>query len=361
MWVRKIGSRYRAAYRDGAGREHSKRFDRLGDAQSWAREQERRVRLSRHYDPRAGQQTVASYCELAWWPNRSTERTTAATDRGRLDNHVLKHWGDWPIASISPSAVQAWVTSLVAKHGLAPATARSCHNLLRSILQDARRDGLIADNPATGVRLPKPAANREVYLSRDEIAAVCAELTADDAAIVIVLAYTGLRWGELAGLRANRLRMLERRLDVVETMTEIAGRREPKPWPKGRKRRTVPIASAALDALANYLGRHPARGAQLVFRDRRGEPLSRQWGRRHFRPAVEAALGRSDVRVHDLRHTCASWLVQAGVPLYEVGRILGHESTATTARYAHFAPDGFDRVLGALDERPAERRSSFDL
>jgi len=79
-----------------------------------------------------------------------------------------------------------------------------------------------------------------------------------------------------------------------------------------------------------------------MFTDGAGEPLSRhQWPRTAFRPAVAAALGRSDIRVHDLRHSYASWLVQAGVGLYQISALLGHTDPAITATYAHLGPDAF--------------------
>jgi site-specific recombinase XerD len=90
-----------------------------------------------------------------------------------------------------------------------------------------------------------------------------------------------------------------------------------------------------------------------VFTNGAGKPLSRhRWPRTAFRPAVASALGRTDVRVHDLRHSYASWLVQAGVGLYQVSALLGHADPATTARYAHLQPDAFGPTLSALNAHP---------
>jgi integrase len=66
----------------------------------------------------------------------------------------------------------------------------------------------------------------------------------------------------------------------------------------------------------------------------------------------KAAYGRAklaDLRVHDLRHTCASWLVQAGVPLLEVSKLLGHSTIETTERYAHLAPENLQAAVGVLN------------
>jgi integrase len=110
----------------------------------------------------------------------------------------------------------------------------------------------------------------------------------------------------------------------------------------------VPLASRVAAELKLALEEHPT---GLLFVDSRGGPLRRAHVRRRtWMPAVTAAkIGAPFPRWHDLRHTCASWLVQAGVPILEVSRILGHSNVTVTQPYAHLAPDQYDRVLEALD------------
>lgn len=333
---------WRAGYRDAQGTRHSRTFTARRDAVEWAAEQERDVRRGRHYAPRSGRVTVAEYAQV-WWAARVCEDTTRATDRGRMDRHVLPRWGGAGLESISPTAVQGWVRQLV-QGGLSPATARSCHQLLASVLESARRDGLVPDNPARGVRLPTVPPGREVYLTREQVEAVTARMDPDHAAVVLTLVWTGMRWGEVAGLHVTRVDLLRRRIDVVETLTEVGGTRAVKPYPKGKRRRTVPVPHVLVDVLAAYLARNPRARTDLLFAG-----LSRHtWARAHLRPAMVEA-GVPLVRVHDLRHTYASWLVQDGVSLVEVARLLGHQSVNTTARYSHLVPDAYDGVLSVLD------------
>ena len=364
---RRPSGRWRAAYRDPAGRRHSRTFDTKAAARAWAADQEQLVRRGRHRDPRSARQPLRDY-ERLWWAARVAETSTLTSDRGRLDKHVLAEWGEWPLDAISTTAVQGWVRRLV-RGGLAPATSRSCLQLLTSILESARLDGLLPDNPCRGVTTPPPAQGRETFLTREQVAATCERVEPDDEAVIITLAYTGMRWGELAGLHAGRLDLIRRRIEVAETLVEVSGARTVKGYPKGKKRRSVPLAEIVVQQVAAYLARHPARltgpcgfehqdgrrcdAGQLVFRHTAVGALSRHtWGRDVFAPAL-AAAGVPRCRVHDLRHTCASWLVQDGVPLFEVGRLLGHASVTTTERYAHFAPDRYDRVLAALDRGQA--------
>jgi hypothetical protein len=93
------------------------------------------------------------------------EPSTLATDRGRIDRRILAEFWAWPLKSITTTAVQSWVKRLT-KGGLAPATARSCFNLLAAMCEGARRDGLIRDNPCRGFDLPPVKAHGEVYLTR---------------------------------------------------------------------------------------------------------------------------------------------------------------------------------------------------
>lgn len=339
MYLRRLPSgRWYAQYRDAAGRRHGKSFPTKTEARLWGQDQEALVRAGRHRDPIAGRQPLREY-EKVWWAARVAEASTLATDRGRLDKHVIPAFGDTPLAAITPTLVQAWVKRLV-RDGLAPATARSCHQLLASILDAARRDGLIYDNPCRGITLPAVPPGHERFLTREEIAKVAQGMEEPHATVLWTLALTGLRWGELAGLPWSRVDLGARRLVVAQTLVE-AGGRVIKAYPKGGKQRTVPIPVELAGRLAE-LPRSAGAGS-LVF-----PGLSRHtWARAHLHPAADAA-GVPRFRVHDLRHTYASWLVQAGVPLYEVQRVLGHSSITTTQRYAHLAPDAYDRVEQAL-------------
>jgi integrase len=108
--------------------------------------------------------------------------------------------------------------------------------------------------------------------------------------------------------------------------------------------RAEPLGSCGLE--------HARGGAKcrsgLVLTGRLGGPLNgKNFGRRQWGDACEAA-GVGDARLHDLRHTFASWLVQDGVPLQEVQRLLGHASIVTTQRYSHLGTSQHDRVLAAL-------------
>jgi integrase len=378
----KLGKPWRCEYRDAAGARHGKRFATQAEAKAWGADRERDVRRGVHVDPRLGRQPFGPYAR-AWLDSRVVEATTEHTDRGRVEKHLMPAWEKHPISGITHSAVKVWVKRLQ-RDGLGAWTVRSCFNLLSGCLDSAVADRILADNPCRGVKLPTPPDGREVFLTEEEVDQLVAAMlrrpaaAAFDGLVVNTLANTGLRWGELVGLEVGQLDMLRRQLTVTGTVIEVAGRFSRKAYPKGKRRRTVPLPRWLVDDLARHLELHPPRRdelGELVFRPEvlghplgKGRVLSRSsWQRTAFAPAVAAVFGclpaakrgqwihdRCSCRgvcVHDLRHTYASWLVQQGIPLEVVQKLLGHESIGTTQRYAHLRPDSFAPAVAVLERR----------
>lgn len=158
----------------------------------------------------------------------------------------------------------------------------------------------------------------------------------------------GLRPGEIFGLHGHRVDWMRGKLTVVDVMTRQGLRQ----WPKSKKsHRTVPVPPHTIEGMSVLMAGRP-RDA-LVFTAPEGGPVTDE----HFRnrvwyPAVKAAaVRRFAPRI--MRHTAVSWLVQDGVPLYDVQALLGHEDYATTQRYAHLAPDAHDKVIESWGRRAA--------
>jgi integrase len=133
-----------------------------------------------------------------------------------------------PLAEVWHADVVAWISSI----DLAPASVHYIHRVFSLIMELAVRDGRIARNPASGVRLPRSTESEKRYLTKAEVfrlADACKNVTVthgkDYRALVLTLAYTGLRWGELAALRVGRVDLMRGRLVVAEAVSEVAG-----PW-----------------------------------------------------------------------------------------------------------------------------------
>jgi integrase len=264
---------------------------------------------------------------------------------------VKPRWGDIALGDIRPTTVQQWISELsqptADTKALGASAIKRAHYVLSGILGDALRDNVIARNPAAGVKLPRTTRKRHVYLTHAQVGALAA-LAGDYEGLVLLLAYTGLRWGEAVGLRVRDLDLLRRRVTVSENAVQ-AGREIFVGTPKAHKQRAVPIP----EFLVPYLARH-CEGRQrddLLFPDhdghshlRRPHPVS-GW----FAKAVTSS-GIPRTTPHDLRHTAASLAVSSGANVKAVQKMLGHASAAMTLDvYADLFDDDLEAVATALD------------
>lgn len=178
--------------------------------------------------------------------------------------------------------------------------------------------------------------------------------------LVLVGAYSGLRAGELYGLRRSRVDLMRSTVDVVEILTEVKGHHAFGP-PKTRAgRRVVPLPRSVTDVLEGHVaGLEPG---DLVFTAPDGGPMRASLFRRRFwQPAcIAAGLGEmvtrdgrpryEGLRVHDLRHSAVAFWIAAGASPTEVAARAGHSSVVTVLdRYGHLLPRENDAVTDALD------------
>lgn len=283
----------------------------------------------------------------------TVESRTIEGYRQHWRTHLAPAFGHLPVDEISAPRIQEFIATLAARR--APATTRHAHRVLSLILDQAIAERRLAANPAHGVRLPPlPAQLGDHVLTVEQVEALAAAVR-HQGALVRVAAYCGLRWGEVAALEVGDVDLVNRRIRVQRAQVEVSGRIEIKA-PKSRHgRRRVPIPGRLLNELRQHTEGRPA--AALLFTSPGGERLrSSNWKRWVGWPQAVATLG-GGIRFHDLRHTCASLLIQAGATPVEVQRVLGHSTPATTLNlYTHLLPDALDGAVakldGYLDNRP---------
>ncbi|MDH6237892.1 tyrosine-type recombinase/integrase [Cryobacterium sp. CG_9.6] len=289
-------------------------------------------------------------------------------------NHVLPAFGSRRISTITRAEVQTWIVALTGK-GLAPATVHHCFVGLSKAFKFAAADRLITYNPCDGVRLPKPQtadAFAPAFLTAADVERVGAALdgSAPGGLLVRFAAFTGLRAGELMGLRVGDVDLAAGHIRVRQTLHKIAGE-----WvigtPKSkRSTRDVPLMHSGLIAeLRRYKMLHPhsgdpgalfwpgrAVGTHAVDFERVLDVGS--FRRNYFRYALRA-VGLPEMRVHDLRHTAASLWLAAGFKPYEVSRWLGHASVTTTdSIYAHLYPSDYTEHVARFDAFVDSARST---
>jgi integrase len=250
---------------------------------------------------------------------------------------------------------QAWCSNLGT---LAPATVRYIHRVFSLILELAVRDGRIPQNPATGVRLPRIAKPEKRFLTPEQLHRLAdaaaqypiPEVGGQYRALILVLGFCGLRWGEVAALRVKRVDLLRRRLTVAESVTEVSGRLV---WgtPKSHAARQVPIPRSLADSLAEVMA--GKRADALVFTTWRGKPLRNLNFRRDVFDRAAEDAGVRNLTPHELRHTAASLAVSAGANVKSVQRMLGHASAAMTLDvYSGLFDDDLDGVADRMDSLP---------
>jgi integrase len=344
------GMRWRARYVDDTSREHSKGFARKADAQAWLdNEISPALATGTYVEPKAGQVTVAAMY-ASWSASQGhISRKTAATRKSAWTSRVEPHWGEVPMVGVKTSAARAWVAKM-ATDEVGAATIENAFGLLRQVLAAAVEDRRIPRNPCEGVKLPKRKHADRGYLAHVQVAALAAAVERDPE-VVRFLAYTGLRWGEMAALRVCDFDLLRRRVNVSRSVTESGGLvwSTPKTW----ERRSVPFPAVLADELCALMVAKE-RDA-LVFTDMRGGVIrNSNWRARVFQPAVQKCQTDDDtfpsITPHDLRHTAASLAVSAGANVKAVQRMLGHAKASMTLDvYADLFDEDLDDVAANLD------------
>lgn len=267
------------------------------------------------------------------------------------ERHIRPVLGGIPVDKLTREDVAAWLNGLE----LADKTKRNIHSVLSAALAEAVTAGLAPQNAAKGLRISGgSAARREpVYLSKENVAMIVGEMAGQHATLVRFLADSGLRFSEATALRTRDLKLSTDNGSVLVTR---AWKESADGWVIGspktkRGRRTVVIPKATTQLLRTHVKN--IRSADLIFTGGAGGRL----GNARFHTGIwQPLMNRLEDQlpgrptIHDLRHSHASWLIAAGVPLTVIQRRLGHESIKTTSdTYGHLAADADVAAAAALD------------
>lgn len=241
---------------------------------------------------------------------------------------------------IRRSDVAAYIGKRKADGVAASTINRELNSLSAAFIYVCRNLEWNVQNPVEGMLLKKPEG-RLRWLSRLEADALIEEAAKEPksphlADFIRLALNTGCRKNELLKLSWDRV-------DLKANYIRLEGENT-----KNGKRRFVPMSQEARQAMlsrARFRAEH-CPDSSWVFAHKNGERV--QFMQNGFQAACKRA-GITNFRVHDLRHTCASWLVNAGVPLPEVRDLLGHSSIEMTERYAHLSPENLKGAVGVLD------------
>ena len=361
--------RFVACYRDPEGRQRSAgTYSSRRAAERAANREEAKVREGAWHDHSRGQVTFAEYVETVWLPSKQVETSTVAAYRSYLDKHFIPVFGRRPMGKILPSEVQRWVTTATdpttgtaagpaTVKGLSAASVRKYHTMLHSVFERALRDRVVTFNPCAHTELPKVIKKKARTLTPAEYDALLAALPSQHRLMIETAINTGLRWGELIALKPRHLDLTAGTLTVEETIVEVSTKNSPtgkrmltKLYPKDNEPRTMGLPPELVPQLAAHIAQRRLKPADLLFATRDGTPISRNTFRtRIWLPAVQASGVDFAVRVHDLRHAHASWLLAGGSDLKAVMDRMGHAQITTTQKYLHPMPDADTKNLTALN------------
>jgi integrase len=279
--------------------------------------------------------TVAKWVEHYIANLSGVERRTPEDYRGILRNDISPVIGEIPLDRLSRDDIAGWVEHMRGA-GASGKTIANKHGLLSAALNAAVNQKHIPANPGLGVRLPRTERDEMRFLSHEEFNALAAAVTEPWRPMIRFLVASGARLSEVTALRPR---------DVNRSTSTVRISRAWKRGPGGyqigapktrRSVRTIDVAAsvlADLDYTGEYLFTNPGRGRRAAGGPVRAPNLrANVWW-----PAIELAeISAPRPRLHDLRHTCASWMIAAGVPLPVIQRHLGHESIKTTVDlYGH--------------------------
>jgi integrase len=222
---------------------------------------------------------------------------------------------------------------------------------VRLTLNQAVKDRRIPSSPADSLRLPTNRTTNMRLLDAHDVTSLALALPDRYRSLAITAAYTGLRWGELAGLRTTDLELGRRRLTVNSTLVEVSGHPLQLGPPKTQaSRRTITLPQFVTETLAHHLQTYPPVD-DMVWTTQHGALLRRGTFGRIWRKAVADTVG-PPCRIHDLRHTHAAWLIADGEHPKAIQTRLGHGSIAVTMdRYGHLMDGLDDQIAIHLDTR----------
>ncbi|MFZ5480442.1 MAG: tyrosine-type recombinase/integrase [Myxococcota bacterium] len=353
-------TRYRDGWRirwlDADGKRQSRTFERFRDAESFLRERQaeaERVRVGVEERPPEAH-LFGELCDR-WLENRASQKRSEKDDRSYIEAHLRPALGGLRIQDVGAEHVDRFIRG---RRHLAPKSVHNHLTLLGSMLRYAVELGWLKSVPR--IRKPKLVDGDYLWLkTEDEVRALLEAARAEGAGAVELYAtalYTGMRAGELGGLRWEDVDLARRLISVRRTYTRAKGT-------KNDGVRYVPVLAPLLPLLQAWKAKATS---PWVFPTSDGtmmQPSARVLQEVFQRCMVRANLATGKEKkgerltFHDLRHTFASHWMMKGGDLFRLQKILGHKTAEMTQRYAHLAPEVFREDWERIGDFLAQKAS----
>jgi integrase len=305
------------------------------------------LRRGKWIDPRGGRETLGDYANE--WLNQRTDlaERTAELYRHVLDKHVLSVLGTSTLAELNSTKIRSWHAIIAKDH---PATASKAYRLLSSIMRTAIADGFISTSPCKVDGAGAEHAAERPIASVDEVERLSKAMPEHLQIVVLLATWCQLRRGELLGLRRMDVDLKQGVIHILQSRTFGMDGKPIVKLPKSNAgRRTISVPRPVINALIRHLETFTAPEPEaLVIVGRGGSYLSRDalqgsWER------ARIAIGRPDLRLHDMRHTGLTLAASTGATTAELMHRAGHASAPAALRYQHASRDRDRRLSDALE------------
>jgi integrase len=353
--VRQLPSgRWQARYHgpDGIDRPVPRTFERKRDAADWLAEKRTELTRGDWRDPDQGRIAFRQYARR-WIKERELSETT----RERYDQVVRIHlgptFGDLALAEIRESDVRSWRAKL-RESGVSPSTAAKSYRLLHAILHTAADDGLIRRNPCRIRSAGEEKPAERTVLTVDQVFALADAVHARFRCLILLAAFTSLRFGELAALRRTDLDLEAGEVRVSRSQAELRGGRILIKDPKSAAgRRIVAVPAALIPELRSHVQWFSeSRADGLVFVGAHGGRLLRRNFHRLWKEALNSVgLDPTALRFHDLRHTGNHLAAATGASTKELMARMGHSTLRAALIYQHATRERDRKIADGLSEQ----------
>jgi integrase len=349
--VRQLPSgRWQARYPgpDGIDRPAPETFGSKTDAAVWLTVKEAEIRQGEWINPDAGAILVADYGEI-WIEERPRLRPkTMLIYRSLLKLHISPYFANVTIAEVTLARVRGWRKKLL-DSGVSEITAAKAYRLLRAIFYTALDDGLVKRNPCRIKGAGNEDSPERPVLTVTQVYALADAVGLRFRALILLAAFTSLRWAELTALRPSDIDLDARTVKVTRQLHYHQAGHSFGP-PKSRAGvRDVDFPDLIVPDLREHLAWLPSSTA-LVFTTSTGTPLAHSnFRRRVWLPAL-SVVGLEGVHMHDLRHTGNQLVANAGANPKELMARMGHDSERAAMIYLHSSRERQRALADAVGE-----------
>ena len=341
------------------GKRITRNFDTKTECSAWIKEMQAQVERGMTY--RKSSITLGTFVQQWLDIHKTTLAPKTAIQYEQLvQDYILPQIGKIKLRELRLDRIEAHYTTLQ-EDGLSPRSVRFVHSILHKCLNDAIRRGYVGYNASQGATQPRIEHKEMSILDEGEVMQFLITIQGSSHEALYILAIkTGIRRGELLALKWSDLNWKNGTIRVQRQVQRIKEQGMIFRPPKTRAgRRTIQLGEQTLQTLRNQFERCKMlkevagrnwKDLDLIFPSTVGTPLGGSNVLKDFKAQLEKA-GIKEIRFHDLRHTAASLMLNHGVPVLVVSKILGHSKTSTTLDiYGHLIPVMQEDAARIMDE-----------